>query len=434
MRDKIFVISVDALVREDIAYLKTKPNFSKLMADSAEVEHVLGIYPSITYPAHVSIVTGCYPGKHGVVTNTMLKTVDDGKDDWILYADNIRTEDLFAAAKRRGCSTASVFWPVMGKNPNIDYLINEYFLPNPEETVLEAYRKFGADEDTLAIIHENEDRLPVRGEEADEHFNKRNTFDDFINGCACSLIRRYQPDLLMIHNCMVDSIRHRFGVLGPETKRGLDLIDDWLGELVETMKDAGVYECTNFVILSDHGQMDYVRQVRPNALLQRGGFIDLDEKSEVVAWRAFALSNGKSATVFLKNKADGTLREEVQNYLKSFAKDEKSGIQAVFTEEETRERYNLYGGFAFLLEAEDNVAFSDYWKEPWEVSQCVKGAHGYQPEKGPQPVFIARGPAFCPGTILPAGRLVDEAPTLARVLGTEMSDADGVCLEALLRR
>ena len=69
MKRKTIVFSVDALVYEDIAYLRTKPNFSKLMVHCSGIERVCTVYPSITYPAHVSIMTGCRPGKHGVFTN-----------------------------------------------------------------------------------------------------------------------------------------------------------------------------------------------------------------------------------------------------------------------------------------------------------------------------------------------------------------------------
>ena len=65
MKNKLFVLSADALVREDIAYLETKPNFSRIMAGRAEVTHVKSVYPALTYPAHATLITGCRPGRHG---------------------------------------------------------------------------------------------------------------------------------------------------------------------------------------------------------------------------------------------------------------------------------------------------------------------------------------------------------------------------------
>ena len=94
MKEKLFVLSMDAMVHEDVAYLLHKPNFSRLMAQRAEVERVRTIYPSITYPAHTSILTGCRPGRHGVISNTSFKTVNDGIDHWHLYAGAVRAETV----------------------------------------------------------------------------------------------------------------------------------------------------------------------------------------------------------------------------------------------------------------------------------------------------------------------------------------------------
>ena len=35
MKEKLFVLSVDAMVREDVAYMLTKPNFRKIMEKRA---------------------------------------------------------------------------------------------------------------------------------------------------------------------------------------------------------------------------------------------------------------------------------------------------------------------------------------------------------------------------------------------------------------
>ena len=67
------VISLDAVGARDLAYLKTLPNFQKLRAQSGYCDHVESVYPSITYPAHTSIVTGKKPLHHGVVNNLQLQ-------------------------------------------------------------------------------------------------------------------------------------------------------------------------------------------------------------------------------------------------------------------------------------------------------------------------------------------------------------------------
>ncbi|MBQ6672015.1 MAG: alkaline phosphatase family protein, partial [Spirochaetales bacterium] len=163
MKQKLFVLSMDAMVEEDIEYLKTRPNFKRLMEHGCQIKKVQTIYPSITYPAHSSMITGCRPAKHGVYNNTRFPS-DRTWPDWYIDTSEIfKVEDLFAAAKRAGCTTGAVYWPIMGNNPNIDYNINEYFFYDPadavsRETRLNAFRRMGANEDTIKVVEENYDR------------------------------------------------------------------------------------------------------------------------------------------------------------------------------------------------------------------------------------------------------------------------------------
>lgn len=435
MKEKLFVLSMDAMIHEDVAYLETKPNFSRLMRERAEVERVRTIYPSITYPAHTSISTGCRPGRHGVIANASFKTVDDGVAHYFLYADMVRVEDIFTAARRAGCTTAAVYWPITGNHPDIDWLIDEYFFPDSNEDILEGFAKLGANEQTLEAVRENLHRYPTtyynKLVRQTGYLAKTDTYDDFINGCACSLIRRYQPDFMMIHNCFLDNARHFGGVFHPMLRAALDEMDLWLGELMQAMEDAGVYEDTNFVILSDHGQMNYNRRVNPNVALVNAGLIQLTEDGEVATWDAFAQSNGKSATVYLHEPDNRQIYHAVHECLDVLRRE--GYIEDYFTREEVKNMYGLDGSFAFMIEPDDDTAFGDGWTGNLaeEYHWCT---HGYRPEKGPQPVFLGRGPAFRPGAVLPYAHITDDAPTLARILGAQLPQAEGRCLSELLLR
>lgn len=437
MKEKTIVLSMDAMVGADIAYLKTKPNFSRLFEKRAEVGKVCTVYPSITYPAHMSIMTGCRPGKHGVITNLEFGTTK-GFPAWHLYSKILQVEDIFAAAKRQGLTTASVYWPITGCNPNIDYLINEFFFYE-HEPVEETFAGFGANEATLEIVRENMDRFPTAFGVREDRLYLRNAFDDFIMGCMCSLIRKHQPDLLLVHNCWLDDLRHRNGVFNEFVREGLDQTDKWLGEVIQALEDAGVYDQTNFVLLSDHGQMDFARRVKINLLLRRGGYIDVDENGLVTDWRAFAQSNGMSATIFLKDPSDAALAREVQDYLQGLADQCVWGFSKVHTEAEVRERYGMYGPFALMVETDGYTSFSDDWMEPiinpvdmTDSHRLGAATHGYHPEHGPQPIFVARGPAFKDGAYIENARVIDEAPTIARVLGDAMPQAEGRIMTELL--
>ena len=60
MAKRIIVFSSDATVAEDMEAIRHMPNFQKYLAGGSEFKNGMRtIYPSVTYPIHVSIATGC---------------------------------------------------------------------------------------------------------------------------------------------------------------------------------------------------------------------------------------------------------------------------------------------------------------------------------------------------------------------------------------
>ena len=47
-------------------------------------------------------------------------------------------------------------------------------------------------------------------------------------------------------------------------------------------------------------------------------------------------------------------------------------------------------------------------------------------------MFIAKGPAFKAGAYREHGRVIDEAPTYARILGDSLPEAEGCVMEDML--
>jgi len=440
MKKKILQISFDAMVQEDVEYLKAKTtsNFNRIMGDPASVGSVKSIYPSITYPAHFAIASGCNPGKSGFYENFYSPFNQQGKKGWILESQDCPVEDFFAVAKRAGMTTASVFWPSMANNPNIDWLINECF-PSSEEDVRVIFANQGANEETLGVIEKAKRYLPKDVKSGHECPSKENTHDEFLTECLCLLIKEHQPDFAVVHNSFIDTVRHRYGVFHERVTEALDYVDEWLGKMAEALMDAGVYEDTNIVIVSDHGQMSYTRAVKPNLMLRHGGFLTANEEGKLDTWQAYAVSCSMSAHVYLKDREDEKLYEEVYNYLKGFAVDGVWGIKEVLTEREARERYGLYGEFSFVLEGDGYTIFWESVREPLISDVAVedyreaRAAHGYKPELGPQPVFCAKGPDFVQGAFIPNGNIIDIAPTLAVIMGEGMPDAEGKAFTELLR-
>src|SRR5438309_8955333 len=47
------------------------PNLKALAARGVRAKELIPSFPSLTFPNHYTIVTGLYPGHHGIVQNTM---------------------------------------------------------------------------------------------------------------------------------------------------------------------------------------------------------------------------------------------------------------------------------------------------------------------------------------------------------------------------
>ena len=68
-QSKLLVFMIDALCESDITHMRTLKHFGWMLENGALVREMLPVYPSFTYPCHVSIMTGCYPDKHGIPHN-----------------------------------------------------------------------------------------------------------------------------------------------------------------------------------------------------------------------------------------------------------------------------------------------------------------------------------------------------------------------------
>ena len=187
----LVVVSFDAMVTEDLDLLKDKPVFSRFLTEGSRVNRIRTIYPSLTYPAHTSMLTGARCGRHGVVNNEPSE-VGNLKCDWYWFHDPVRIPDIHDAAKKAGLVTASVFWPVTGGHPGIDHLVAEYWAQGPADTLEKAYRRAGTSDDVFENV--------VRPVEKTMSSWEPESSDEGKVAMACAMIRRYRPDVLVTHD------------------------------------------------------------------------------------------------------------------------------------------------------------------------------------------------------------------------------------------
>ena len=429
---KLIIVSFDAMIADDLDTLVKYPTFRDMMENGCRVQHLQSIYPSLTYPCHVTMATGCYPDKTGVYSNEK-RIVGVKSIPWNFDHCIVKTDDIMDAAKHGGLTTASVGWPVSGNHKSVDYLLDEAW-PEGRDKSSSAFRKAYLDTGTPAELFDEivAPKLWMRVKRAQPDSSY------FLSRISCDIIRRYQPDLLMMHVGNPDHERHVHGVHSKAAADCLIEAETIMHSLMIAAKEAGVYEQTNFVATSDHGQLDTVRAVRPNVLLAKNGFIRLNADGSVKDWDAWCYPIGLSAQIVLRDLADSELRERVGNMLNHYCNEGVWGFSRVYTAEEAV-REHLAGDFSFVLETDGYSSFDVGWTGPYtsnhpmdECGNCRRGSHGHHPDKGPSPVFIGFGPAFKAGAVLSNANLVDGAPTYAKILGVSLPDADGHPLEELL--
>ena len=422
MNKKTLVISIDALISDDIPLLEALPNLGPIVKGAAQVRDIECIYPTLTYPCHVSIMTGCYPDKHGIVHNERLQ-VNVPKPQWNWWYKDIRVKTMLDYAKAAGLSTATVTWPVMAGSA-ADYNIAEIWAPTIHDDPTDICTQ--ANSPAVAEIFErNKGRLK---------WMLTPEFDNYAEHCGAEIIETFQPDLMFIHFSYVDHQRHQNGVKGEKVNEALRFVDDKIGTLIAALNRQNLLDKTNIVILGDHGQINVSHLFNLNKLFYDRGLIDVNEQGKITGWRMYAQSCAFSAHIHLGPAMD---RNEAAAILKEIQQTYPQEIEKVWTAEEALNQWHMKGDFEFVVEAVTSVSFGK--NLTGDLIESVDNSdykfsvatHGHLPTKGDQPPFILSGPDIKMGVQIQGAKLVDEAPTIMKIYDIVMEDIDGHPLDVV---
>lgn len=127
-------------------------------------------------------------------------------------------------------------------------------------------------------------------------------------------------------------------------------------------------------------------------------------------------------------------------YLESLKDERDIMLDYVYDKQEAQKIYRVAGDFDFIIESRLPISFCEQLEGEEIFSRRVPGdhkvgaaTHGGNPSRRELTTFIAAGPDIKPGVEIDSRSMVDEAPTMARMLGFTMPEVDGKAIEEILR-
>ena len=402
---RVIVISVDGLM--PVSYTSNSapvPNLRKLAAEGVWAEGVVGVLPTVTFPAHTTLITGVEPAVHGIVDNLIFDPEARSASAWNWYASSIRTTTLPMAVRARGLKAAAITWPVT-VGMDLDFLVPEFFRStHPESLTLlrELSRPRG-----LLEAAEIARGTPFGWPQTDR---ERTDLTKFI-------MSSYDPNILLLHLIELDSAQHANGPGSPQANEAVARLDGFIGEIVDAIKASG--RPTHVALVSDHGFLPVKTMVQPNAAFKQEGLLTVDARGVIATWQAYFRSSGGAGFVYLKDPA---LRERVHELLLTLKADPANGIRQVWTRAEL-DAQGAQPEAAFGLDVVDGFytsAATDVLVKP----STSKGGHGFAPDRPAlHASLILTGPTIERRGSLGVVRMTQVAPTLARILGVSLSPA-----------
>lgn len=400
-------------------------NIRQAMGQGSYSDGVRGVFPTVTYPSHTTIISGVKPLKHGIYYNTPSEPLGiTGK--WYWEYDSLKVPTLWTEARKAGLKTAAVSWPVTVKAP-IDYNIPEYWVVAKEKGEKNDYVR-GMEQESQPKGLFEEVQLNATGKLSKQGFDlDYYSGDANLSRMAAYIFMKYKPSLLALHIATVDHFEHEQGREGDKVRIAVADADRAVKNLIDAVEKAGLKDSTTFIITGDHGFVDIHTQLSPNVLLAKAGLIDPDAKK----WKAYFHSSGASSFLHVSDKKDQQTLAKVREVLKAIPEKEKKLFRIV-----ERAELDLVGSdpsAILALAPIEGVTFSSSAKGTF-VNAAKGGTHGYFPDfKHIETGFVTFGRNIRKGVVIPAMGLEDISPLIATLLGFPFPAADGVLYPGLLK-
>jgi predicted AlkP superfamily pyrophosphatase or phosphodiesterase len=429
----VLMISIDGLKPEYITHADEHgmklPFLRSVMSEGTYAEGVIGIWPTITYPSHTTLLTGVWPAEHGVLNNQEFDPEQRFGGAWNWYAAQIRVPTLWDAAHRAGLHTASVGWPV-SVNADVDWLIPEYWRNQNVSGSADSQDRLLM----AALAHPNtlfNELEPAAGDYM--RGNETTTAgDEAKTRYALEILRLHKPGIMTIHLSSLDEAQHMHGPFSEVAAATLEAIDGMVARLAhqEIANDPAAV----VVIVSDHGFMNITYSINLVIPFLQAGLIETTvnpatKAPMVSSWKAEPWSAGGMAAIMLHDSNDAATEQQARELLDKLAADPASGIAQVLDRAEIAER-GTFPDAAFLVVFKPGYYFgSNTSGDLVTPIPGSRGSHGFSPEYPEmRSSFFAIGQGIARHRDLGVVDMRQIAPTVAGILRAPMPTAKAMPL------
>jgi predicted AlkP superfamily pyrophosphatase or phosphodiesterase len=402
------------------------PTLRRMANEGVAAEGMRVSNPAITWPNHTTLVTGVHPEKHSVLFNGVLVRPGpglparvDGKRD---KSELVPVPTVYDLAHKAGLHTAGINWPCTRNSGTLD----DDFPDVPDQV-------------THTTPRLREELKDILGDQRSFSTNSAAGREQIWTAAALHVIKKRKPNFMLWHMLITDTIHHRYGARSPASYTAVAMVDGQLQQLLEALKEAGIYERTTIFVTADHGFEKALKLLNPNVLFRKEGLLETGPTPGILKARAQIISEGGIAMVYLTNPET---RREDEAKVKALMR-EQEGIQEILEPEQfaalgmpdPRKNPQMADlvlvckeGYAF-----GSIAHGENYVTEVTLAAGNQGHHGYlSTNPKMNAVFVAWGAGIKRGAKLGVIENVDVAPTIAKLFGVELSGATGKVVSNLL--
>ena len=414
----VLMISVDGLKPEYVldadAHGLKIPFLRGLVRDGAYARGVNGVWPTVTYPSHTTLLTGVSPAEHGIYNNLEFDPKNTYANAWFWYARQIRVPTLWQAAHEAGLSTASIGWPVSVGATAVDVLIPEYWRVarltdvDPSDALL------------MAAVARPDDLLQKMQARLGPYMRGNDPSppgDEIKTRYALDIIKTQKPKFMTIHLSSLDEQQHGHGPFSAQANQDLEVIDGQLAQLFAAARANDPKAIA--VVVSDHGFVRITHKVNLMQPFLRAGLIQSGGE-----WQAQPWSGAGMAAVMLHDPADAHVEAQVRELLQTMKADPGNGIAEVLERDAMKQRGAFPEASFLIIMRLGYYALADATSPLLSEVQGTPGSHGFSPDYPEmRAAFFIAGPGIAHRRDLGLIDMRQIAPTVAQLLGVRLPAA-----------